>query len=77
MNAGQVTVLIMFHPPKNYGFDLDNMLARIKQGLDAVAETIGVDDKDWEEIRLIRGKKVSGGAVVIEVTSRDCGETHT
>lgn len=58
---------LTFHPPKNYRYDLDNMLARTKRGLDAVAAKIGVDDADWPEMRLVRGHKVTGGAVVVYV----------
>lgn len=62
-----VSVHVTFYPPRNYRFDLDNMLSRAKQGLDAVAEAIGVDDADWHEMHLSRGEKVKGGAVLIEV----------
>jgi crossover junction endodeoxyribonuclease RusA len=67
-NIGSVScITLTFHPPKNYRFDLDNMLARFKRGGDAIADHIGVDDADWQEMRLKRGEKVKGGCVVVEI----------
>lgn len=60
-------VTVCFHPPKNFRFDLDNMLGRTKQGLDAIAEAIGVDDAEWRSMRLERGDKRPGGLVVVEI----------
>jgi Holliday junction resolvase RusA-like endonuclease len=63
-----VRVEITFSPPKTVSrFDLDNMLGRIKQGLDAVAEYIGIDDSAWVEMRLLRGPKGGAGSVTVEV----------
>lgn len=72
LGHSSVLVRITFHPPKNYRYDLDNALARAKQGLDAVAEAIGVDDADWQEVHLIRGDKVPGGCVVVEIKRVPC-----
>lgn len=74
MLSESVTVSITFHAPDNHSmiqYDLDNALLRAKQGLDAVAEAIGIDDCHWDELRLIRGSKVSGGCIVVEITGRD------
>jgi len=68
--AGPIRVDVTFHPQRNGRFDLDNMLARCKQGLDAVAEAIGVDDGDWVEMRLLRGEKVQGGCVLVSVRAQ-------
>lgn len=60
-------VSLTFHPPKTYRYDLDNMLARSKRGLDAVADRIGVDDADWPAMRLERGDKVKDGCVMVRI----------
>lgn len=65
---------LMFYPPKNYRYDLDNILARTKRGLDAVAERIGVDDAEWPEMRLARGHKVRGGAVSVHIITEGGNE---
>lgn len=68
MEAEAVEVSVIFQPPTARRYDLDNQLARIKQGLDAVAEAIGVDDSRWASMTLERGDKITGGAVVVHVT---------
>ena len=65
--VGGVHVEVTFHPPTARAYDLDNALARCKRGLDAVAEAIGVDDRDWLSVHLARGEKVKGGAVMVRV----------
>lgn len=60
-------VCITFHPPSNRRYDLDNALAKLKQGLDALAEALGVDDAEWQSMVLRRGEKVKGGLVVVSV----------
>ena len=66
-----IVVEVTFNPPSNRKYDLDNALARCKQGLDAVAEAIGVDDANWREMRLVRGEKVHNGAVLVHVKKAD------
>lgn len=68
VEADAVDVEITFCPPSLRRYDLDNLLARAKQGMDAVAEAIGVDDADWRSVRLVRGEKVRDGAVMVHVT---------
>ena len=59
-------VVVTFHKSNAGHYDLDNMLARAKQGLDAFAEAIGVDDALWPEMILKRGSPVKGGRVTVE-----------
>jgi len=67
VQADAVDVEITFCPPSLRRYDLDNLLARAKQGLDAVAEAIGVDDGDWRSVRLVRGEKAKNGCVMVHV----------
>jgi|TARA_R100000455_G_C6261268_1_gene116622 crossover junction endodeoxyribonuclease RusA len=67
MGVEAVDVDVTFHPPSLRAYDLDNMLARCKQGLDAVAEAIGVDDAKWQSMALRRGSKVKNGCVLVHV----------
>ena len=68
MDAPAVDVTVIFCPPRNGRFDLDNLLGRAKQGLDAFAEAIGVDDGQWRTMTLERGDKTAGGAVHVYAT---------
>lgn len=57
---------VTFHPPRNGRLDPDNSANRIKSGLDALAEALGVDDSKFWPMHLHKGSKVTGGLVVIE-----------
>lgn len=55
-----------FYPPDKRRRDLDNMLASFKQGIDAISETIGVDDHRFG-MTLVRAEPTPGGKVVVEI----------
>ena len=61
-----LSVKITYHPPTDGRVDWDNISNRAKQGFDAVAQAIGVDDGRWWPVTLDRGDKVKGGRIVIE-----------
>jgi crossover junction endodeoxyribonuclease RusA len=54
-----------FVPPSRRPFDLDNLLARMKAGLDGLADVLGVDDSKWE-ITIRRGEP-PGGFVRVKI----------
>lgn len=60
-------LIIMFHPPSKRSFDTDNMLARLKSGIDGVADALGVNDKRFRPITIDIGAPVKGGMVVLTV----------
>lgn len=57
---------ITFHAPDKRRRDLDNLLAMTKQGIDAIAEILRVDDYSFE-YTLRRGETVKGGKVVVRI----------
>lgn len=70
--AGTVVerVTLTYCPPPRVrlnGYDFDNMGKRMKQGLDALAEAIGVDDGEWLELLQKRGERCRDGAVIVEI----------
>lgn len=64
--VGSVELWLHFCPPDKRRRDLDNMLASFKQGIDAVAEALGVDDYGFG-YRLFRGEPVKHGQVIVRV----------
>ncbi|MDD9726117.1 hypothetical protein PVV74_11680 [Roseovarius sp. SK2] len=64
---GNIPVRITYHPPTRGRVDWDNLANRAKQGWDAVAEAIGVDDGRWWPVVSEKGDPVKGGAVLVEV----------
>lgn len=47
IQADGLHLTIEFVPPTRRAFDLDNALARMKSGLDGLADVLGVDDSRW------------------------------
>ena len=65
--ADNAAVEITYHPPREGRFDWDNISARAKQGFDAVAEAVGIDDGNWWPVTLHRGQKLKHGCVMIHI----------
>ena len=61
---GQDSFDIRFHPPTAHRFDLDNLVARSKAAIDALALVTGVDDSQFK-LTIAKGEPVKGGKVVI------------
>lgn len=70
IDAAKLHLDIEFVPPNRRGFDLDNLLARMKSGLDALADVLGVDDKHWS--LSIRKADEIGGMVRITIKEAPC-----
>lgn len=69
VEADALTVAITFCPPNRRRRDMDGMLTCIKNGLDGVADIVGVDDSRWS-LTLMRGEPARGGLVVLDIEPR-------
>lgn len=67
---GPVMLELTFCPPTKRLSDLDNLLAKAKQGIDALAEVMGVNDKIFE-FTLRRGEPVKHGRIVVHLTAAE------
>ncbi len=67
-DTGSLHLDIVFVPPSRRAFDLDNCLARIKAGLDGLADALGVDDKHWS-LSIAKSPEI-GGMVKIKIARR-------
>ena len=47
MQADKLHLTLTFVPPTRRAYDLDNALARMKSGLDGLADALRVDDSKW------------------------------
>lgn len=65
---GSVTLELTFCPPTKRLSDLDNLLARTKHGVDALAEIMGVNDQVFE-FNLRRGDPVKHGKVLVRLAA--------
>ena len=66
VKADKLHVALVFYPPNRRAFDLDNMLARMKSGLDGLCDVLGVDDSKWS-LSIARAPEL-GGMVRVTVT---------
>lgn len=64
--AEKLHLTLVFVPPNRRAHDLDNCLARMKSGLDGLADVLGVDDKAWS-LTISKSDEV-GGMVRVEVS---------
>lgn len=55
---------LCFHPPSAHRFDIDNLIARFKAGIDALSLTTGVDDSKFQ-LTIAKGEPRKGGAVIV------------
>lgn len=65
MDADRLHLTLTFLPPTRRAYDLDNLLARMKSGLDGLADVLGVDDSRWS-LTIQKGDAVAG-MVKVEV----------
>lgn len=61
-----VMVTLTYHGSDKRHRDLDNLLAMTKQGIDAIAEHIGIDDKHFE-FTIRRGEVRKPSVVVVTI----------
>ena len=64
--ADRLHLHLTFVPPSRRKFDLDNLLARMKAGLDGLADVLGVDDSRWM-ISMERGEPQAPGCVQVRI----------
>lgn len=65
IDAERLQLTITFVPPNRRAHDLDNCLARMKSGLDGLADVLGVDDSRWS-LSIDRSGEI-GGFVKVRV----------
>ena len=66
VDATKLYLSLTFFAPSRRAYDLDNALARMKSGLDGLADVLGVDDKHWS-LSIARADEI-GGFVRVEVS---------
>lgn len=66
IDATRLNVALLFVPPNRRAFDLDNLLARMKSGLDGLSDVLGVDDSNWT-LNIAKADAI-GGMVQIVIT---------
>ena len=73
IDAKTLHLALTFYPPTRRAFDLDNLLARMKAGLDGLADVLGVDDSRWT-LTIAKAEDI-GGMVRVEIRHAGSGST--
>lgn len=69
MPKGPWQVSMLFFPPDNRRYDMDNLLARMKAGLDGVCDALKVNDVDFKRTTIERGTAQRPGSVRMKLES--------
>ncbi|WP_417825348.1 hypothetical protein [Thalassospira povalilytica] len=68
IEADAVLISLTFYPPGNYHYDRDNLMARMKYGLDMVAKQIGIDDRNFHHSDpVIEKSQDKRGHVIVDI----------
>lgn len=63
----RLALTITAHKGNKGTYDLDNLAGALKHHLDGIAATLGINDKQFDRLTVIRGKPEKVGRVVIEI----------
>ncbi len=71
INAQEVLVTAIFHPPDRKKRDRDGLLASLKAAFDGISEVIGVDDSRWEYATKL-GEVRRPACVILQIETIPC-----
>ena len=72
---GPLRVELVFHPRTRRSMDIDNLIARMKSGLDGLCEALGFDDRRFAVIAG-RMAETTGGYVEVRISADAEGADH-
>lgn len=64
---GPLSLTVTFHPPDKREYDRDNLLARIKAGIDGMCDALAFDDSRFAVTTVRVGEPFKGGYVALEI----------
>lgn len=70
--SGHLAVELEFRPPDRRSYDRDNLLARVKSGLDGLCEALGINDAQFSALTITVGAPFNEsccekGAVLVRI----------
>ena len=66
--GGRLDLWLEFCPPDARRYDRDNLIARMKAGIDGIADALQIDDQVFEWVAGRLGQKVADGEVRVRIT---------
>lgn len=74
-HSGPLTLRLDFYPPDRRSYDHDNLLARMKAGLDGLADAMKIDDKNFRPS--VHVMPDIGGMVKIHIAEMACSDDRS
>lgn len=65
-----IPLMLIFHPPSKRKYDIDNLLASMKSGLDGLADAWAVNDTRFRPITIDFGDVRKGGEVIVSIVQK-------
>lgn len=69
--AGKLTLELEFYPPQKREYDRDNLIARMKSGIDGMADALGINDKEFATLVAKVADPKKGGFVMVRITGEN------
>jgi len=67
---GRLTLEVEFYPPQRRAYDRDNLLARMKSGIDGMADALGINDKEFATV-VVKVADQLGSFVMVRITGEN------
>ncbi len=62
-----LTLDLLFNPPTKRKYDRDNLVARLKSGIDGIADALKINDVRFVRLSAQIGNVVNRGAVIVNI----------
>jgi len=72
--GGKYALELRFVPPDRRSYDRDNLIARMKSGIDGLADALMMDDKQFVQLTASVSADSVGGFVEVRITSLSQGD---
>lgn len=69
--TGCIPLAVEFHPPSARRMDRDNLLARIKAGLDGMCDALAIDDSRFEPVTVSMKAPLRAGLVKVVISPNE------
>ena len=70
---GDLALVLIFSPPDRRTYDRDNLVARMKAGIDGLCDGLKIDDARFKSITCRVMETTKGGRVTVRIQGEDNG----
>lgn len=65
--TGKIKISYTFYPSANRHYDFDNLISRMKAGMDGIADALGINDKNFRLGTVDIAPAIKGGMVRVRI----------